>query len=248
MNGFSDHFSTQSVDYGRFRPHYPGVLFDWLASRCARHELAWDCGTGNGQAALALASRFSRVVATDVSHAQLLQARRAANIHYWLAAAESSALADNSVDLITVAQAAHWFDQARFQDEVTRVARPGALIAIWTYGFLAVSPQVDEVTGHFYRNVVGPYWPPERVHVESGYRSLPFPFEELAAPQFQLHAEWRLDQLLGYLSTWSASERYKADRGHSPLAQWQQTFSAAWGTSSVRRVSWPLHMRVGRVN
>lgn len=247
MNGFKDHFSTQSSSYSRYRPGYPAELFEWLARQCTRHELAWDCGTGSGQAAVALADHFDQVAATDASHAQLAHALARTNIHYWTARAEASGLPDNSIDLITVAQAAHWFDQTRFHAEVRRVAKAGGLLAIWTYGFLSISPEVDSLVQHFYGQVVGPYWPPERRHVETGYRSLPFPFEELSVPPMTIQTEWRLEDLLGYLSSWSASERYKAQQGNDPVAQWRQAFSDAWGDVSYQRVSWPLHIRAGRV-
>ena len=247
MSGFKDHFSTQSATYSSFRPGYPPALFDWLAGQCPRRELTWDCATGSGQAALVLAEYFDQVVATDASQAQLAHAKSKPNIRYRVASAEASGLPDHSTDLITVAQAAHWFDHARFHGEVRRVSRPGGLLAIWTYGLTCITPEVDQAVGLFYSQVVGPYWPPERAHVETGYRDLPFPFEEIATPQLNIEADWQLEQLLGYLSSWSASERYKAQQGNGPVKQWRQAFSDAWGDVERRKVIWPLHIRAGRV-
>lgn len=177
-----DHFSTHSADYRRYRPHYPRVLFEWLAQASPARSAAWDCGTGNGQAAVALGELFERIVATDPSANQLAEADLHPRVEYRNARAEASGLTTASVDLVTVAQALHWFDLGLFYPEVSRVLRPGGLVAVWCYGLLEIEPSIDRIVGHFYENVVGPYWPPQRRHIESGYRELPFPFAAVVPP------------------------------------------------------------------
>lgn len=248
MTAFPDHFSGQAGDYARFRPGYPAHLFAWLAGAAPGRERAWDCGTGSGQAARGLAEHFREVVATEPSAAQLAHAAPHPRVRYVRAVAESAPLRAASVDLVAVAQALHWFDLDRFYGEVRRVARPGALLAVWTYGLARVSPAVDGAVRHFYEAVVGPYWPPERRHVESGYRTLPFPFDELAPPPLESVHEWTLADLLGFLRSWSAVGRYRTARGEDPVAAATPALTAAWGDPSVPRpVRWPLALRTARV-
>jgi SAM-dependent methyltransferase len=250
---FKDHFSTLAAAYAAFRPDYPPELFVWLAGLCERHALAWDCGTGNGQAAPGLAAHFIRVIATDASVSQIAEAHQAsaqgpANIEFRVAPAERSGLADATVDLLLVAQAAHWFDLDAFYAEARRVLRPGGIIALLTYSAHRVSPEVDGPALHFYRDVVGPYWPPERKWVENGYRDLPFPFTELQTPAFMLEADWDLPHFLGYQATWSATRRYTEARGESPMPALEAALAPVWGApEQVRRVRWPLALRVARV-
>lgn len=243
---FQDHFSGHAVDYARFRPCYPAALFAWLAQVAPGHDLAWDCATGNGQAAVALAAHFAQVVATDASAQQIAQAEVHPRVRYAVAPADASDLTDGSADLVTVAQALHWFDLERFYTEVGRVLRPGGVLAVWSYGLFECLPAVDAQVCHLYGEIVGSYWPMERQLVEDGYRSLPFPFEELSAPGFSMTAEWSLAQVRGYLNTWSAVQRYRRDRGEDPLAAIDVPLRAAWGDAPVRVIRWPLHLRVGR--
>lgn len=247
MKPFQDHFSSQSKCYRHYRPGYPPVLFEWLAKLCQRRQTAWDCATGNGQAAIDLAGHFEHVIATDASADQLAAAIPCEQVSYLRARAESSALANGSMDLITVAQAAHWFDHAHFNREVARVLRPGGVLAIWTYGLGGIDAQIDPVLQYFYEKVVDPYWPPERAHVASGYRSIPFPFREHAAPELHISAAWTLDDLLGYLSSWSASQRYRQATGVDPVAIWHDRFLESWGGdgSQIKTMRWPLLLRVG---
>ena len=200
-------FHDYAADYAAHRPRYPSALFDRLAELAPRREVTWDCATGNGQAACELATRFGRVVATDVSWLQLGQAARAPNIGYACGAAETPPLRCDSVDLVTVAQALHWFDAERFFDAVRRVLRPGGILAAWCYELATIDPRVDEVVLHFYRDVVGSHWKPERRLLEQGYQTLSWPFEELPLPSSSMSVVWSLDALLGYLSTWSARPR-----------------------------------------
>jgi SAM-dependent methyltransferase len=244
---FKDHFSGHAQQYAQFRPHYPEALFGWLASVAPARELAWDCATGNGQAAVALAAHFQRVIATDASAQQIESAEAHPLLEYRVAPAESSGLASDSVDVVTVAQALHWFDIPAFFAEVQRVLRPAGVVAVWSYSFLSVSPAVDDLVNHFYSVTTGPFWPPERELVESGYRGIAFPFEELTPPPFAMATEWNLQQLLGYLRTWSATQKFIAARRFDPVDSLGQELQRVWGDAEQTHiVQWPLTLRVGR--
>jgi SAM-dependent methyltransferase len=244
---YADHFSGVAPAYATCRPGYPAELFAYLGSLSSRHELAWDCAAGSGQAAIPLAGLFRHVLATDSSSAMLDQAPRHPRIEYRVAA-ETSGLAPASADLVTVAQALHWLDVDRFYRDAERVLVPGGVLAVWTYGLQHLDdPAIDRMLGHFYTDVVGPYWSPERRHVEAGYRTLSFPFPELTPPGFSMQVLWSLPQLLGYLGTWSATQRFRDTRGHDPVTDLAGEVASLWGEPAVvRRVSWPLSMRVGR--
>ena len=243
----SDHFSAVADDYARFRPRYPDELFIYLASLPAHRRLAWDCATGSGQAALGLAEHFQRVVGSDLSAAQIAHATAHPRLTYRVAPEGDSGLEPASVDLVTVAQALHWLDVGRFYAEVERVLAPGGAVAVWCYNLLEVDPRVNAVVGRFYSQVVGPFWPPERRLLEAGYRTVPFPFAELPPRRFEIRGELRLADLVGYLGTWSASQRYRAARGEDPLTRIESDLAAAWGDpEEARTVRWPLNVRVGR--
>ncbi|HUO86644.1 MAG TPA: class I SAM-dependent methyltransferase [Thermoanaerobaculia bacterium] len=245
---FHDHFSPLAERYAAARPSYPPELFTWLADLSARRERAWDVGTGSGQAAVALAEHFAEIVASDAAAAQIAQARPHPRVRYRVAAAEASGLEVGSVDLVTAAQAAHWFDLGRFYAEVRRVLAPGGAVALWTYHGVTLAPAVDRVVERYYRDVVGPFWPAERAAVEDGYRSLPFPFAEVAAPTFEIRQRWDLGRFAAYLATWSASRHWSdAHGGADPLAEIAEDLAAVWGDARRRReVRWPLALRVGR--
>ena len=246
---FTDHFGSVSGAYAHYRPTYPAALFDWLAAVAPARQRAWDCATGTGQAAIGLAAHFAEVVATDASASQLAAARPAPGVHYRLAAAEGSGLEADSVNLVTVAQALHWFDQPRFFREVERVLRPGGVLAVWSYGIPELEGEgPDALLQHFYADIVGPYWPPEKAQVENGYRDLVLPFECLEAPPFAMEATWTLEQLLGYGSSWSASARYRAALGHDPIERLRPPLAAAWGAAETpRRLHWPLTIKASRL-
>jgi SAM-dependent methyltransferase len=236
-------FSTVAREYANFRPGYPPELFAWLARITPSREAAWDCGSGSGQASTALAGHFNVVYATDVAPEQIAAAKAHPRVRYSVAPAEHCGLPDHSVDLITVAQALHWFDVAAFYAEARRVARPGAILAVWNYP----RPQFldAELEGRFlefYSDVVGPYWPPERRHIQSGYRTLPFPFEEIAAPPFGLDLRWNLEQVLGYVSSWSATTRYRKARGVDPVPLLRASLGAVWPRD---RAEVPLRIPLG---
>jgi SAM-dependent methyltransferase len=245
---FADHFSKSAAAYAVYRPRYPQALFAWLASVAPGLERAWDCATGNGQAAAGLAAHFTHVVATDPSTAQLAHAERDARVHYAAMTGERPALATHSVQLVTVAQALHWLDRDVFYAEARRILVPGGLIAIWSYALgVFGEPGLDEALRRFYTETVGPYWPAERSIIDAGYATLEFPFEELAPPPIVMEVSWGLDQLAGYLSTWSAVQRARAATGSDPLAGFLTVLEPLWGGSAVRRtIRWSLAMRIGR--
>jgi len=245
---FADHFSATAAEYARFRPDYPPALFAWLATTVSRHRVAWDCATGNGQAAVALAAHFDQVIATDGSAAQLAAATPHPRVCYACATAEQSGLRGASVDLVTVAQALHWLNLERFYAEVNRVVVPGGAIAVWSYGELRVEPRIDEVVHEFYGDTLGSYWPSERSHVDNGYRDLPFPFAPITAPSFAMARQWTLAQLLGYIGTWSAVQRYRKARGEDAPRAFTARIAERWGDPhAAREVRWPLIVRCGRV-
>lgn len=244
-----DHFSDLARAYVEFRPRYPAELFDWLAAEAPARDAAWDCATGNGQAALELAARFGRVEATDVSPTQLAEAEAHPRIHYRQAPGEASGLAERSVDLVTVAQAAHWLDLPRFFDEVGRVGRPGALLAIWGYLLLQTGDErLDAALHRFFAETVGPFWPPGRELLDARYRGFEFPFEEIEAPAFTMTATWTLAGLHGFLSSWSAVDRYRKTLGVDPVPPFVAEVALLWGDPAARRtISWPVALRAARL-
>lgn len=246
-SAFKDHFSAQADVYSRYRPGYPTELIEYVASLAPDRRLAVDCATGNGQAALALAAYFATVVAVDASLSQVERAPPHPRVRYECAAAESLPLPDASASLIVAAQAAHWFDFERFYAECRRVLVPGGAFAAWTYGKFRIDANVDAIIDDFYAHTVGPYWPPERRYVEEGYRTLPFPLREEPAPAFELQTEWDLDQVMGYLATWSSVQRYKESRCEDPLPALRARLGPLWLVDGgARLVAWPLSLRVGR--
>jgi SAM-dependent methyltransferase len=248
MKPYADHFSNVASAYATCRPAYPPPLFSYILTLPRRHDLAWDCAAGSGQATLPLTGRFRRVLATDVSAAMLERAPRHPKIEYRVSRAEDSGLADSSADLVTVAQALHWVDIEPFYTEVERVLAPGGVLAVWSYASqLLGDDALDAVLTHFYTEVVGPYWPAERRHVETGYRTLAFPYAELEAPAFVMGERWTLLQLLGYVGTWSATQRFRETEGFDPVERLAGELAESWGDpTSVRLVRWPLSLRLGR--
>jgi SAM-dependent methyltransferase len=246
--GFRDYFSERAAEYARFRPRYPARLFEALVRLAPGRGLAWDCGTGNGQAAVGLADHFRRVVATDASLQQLAHAERHPRVAYVRSLETRSGLAAARVDLVTVAQALHWFDLEPFFAEVGRVLRPGAAIAVWCYDLARVTPEIDALVDRFAQETVGPHWTPERRHVRAGYQDLPFPFQERPFPPCTMEREVTLDQFAGYLDTWSPVRRYRQAVGTDPLPPLIAVMAPLWGDPGVpRALRWPLKGRVGTV-
>lgn len=243
---FTDHFASVAADYARFRPGYPAALFDFLASAAPDRDVAWDCGTGTGIAAIPLAERFGSVVATDASAAQLAQATPHHGITYRVLREGESGLPGRTASIVTVAQAAHWFDLGAFYREVDRVLKPGGVVALWCYGILAIDAGIDGILQRFEHERVGPYWPEERRHVDAGYRSLPFPYARIDTPAFVMEARLDRAALLGYLGSWSAVSRCRVATGEDPLVELDVELAPLWATSEVRPVRWPLTVVAGR--
>ncbi len=241
---FKDHFSKHAGNYARARPHYPPALFEYLAALCREQTLAWDCGTGNGQAATGLIPYFEKIIATDASTEQLAQTRPHPRIEYLHAPAEHSPFAAQSFDLISVAQALHWFDIPAFFAEARRVLKKGGVLAAWSYELSCISPEIDAVIQHYYMDIVGPDWPSERRLVAEGYRTIEFPFNEITMPEFRMELEWSRDEYLDYLRSWSATQRYMKRTGNNPLELINDALKSAWG-DETRLVTWPINMRVG---
>lgn len=243
--GFKDHFSAHAADYAAARPGYPPELFAWIASATPDLGTAWDCATGNGQAARGLAGYFERVFATDASAEQIARARPDPRIDYRVAPAESPGLAPKSVAAVTVAQAIHWFEHERFFPAVRRALRPNGLVAVWCYGLFSIDPALDELFESFYEGPVGAFWPPERRLIDERYATLEFPFEELDAPEFRMRHRWSLARVLAYLRTWSAVQRYRARNGADPVEALVPELLRRWGSEETRDVVWPLYLRAG---
>lgn len=241
-------FSRQAATYAAARPRYPAALYEAILAVTPGRSLVWDCATGNGQAAVDLARYFDRVIATDASAEQIAHAAPSANVEYRVAPAEASGLPNAQADLVTVAQALHWLDHARFYEEVRRVLVPGGVFAAWSYGAGSVGEEIDRLLRGFHNGLLGTYWDPRRRWVAEGYRTIPFPFEEIPMPRFELRVEWSLSQLGEYLRSWSAVAKYRQVTGEDPVPGLLHRIVKHWGApETVRVVSWPLSVRVGRV-
>jgi SAM-dependent methyltransferase len=243
-------FTTVAREYASFRPGYPPELFAWLAGAVPALDAVWDCGCGSGQASVALAAHFRTVHATDVAAEQIAAAKPHPRVRYSVAPAERCGLPDASVDLVTVAQSLHWFDVDAFYAEARRVGRPGALLAVWNYPRPRfVDEQLDRVFFDFYDRVVGPYWPAGRRHIEANYTTLAYPFRELDHPAFGLELDWTFEQVIGYVSSWSATAQYRKAKGADPVPMLRESLGAVWpGAGATARVRIPLGLRVARLH
>lgn len=243
-----DLFSLQSDYYAKYRPGYPAELFEYIVSFVKERKAAWDCATGNGQAAAALADYFERVEATDISEAQLSNAIKKPNVHYSLSPAERTPFPDDSFDLITVATAYHWLNWKVFHDEATRVAKPGAVIAAWAYNLVSCeNDKVTDIIEKFYYQVVKPYWDYERKYVDESYITVDFNFDPLPEKEFHHSLEWTKEQLLGYLQSWSAVQKYIQENNVSPLLLIQEELNKVWPEDVPLTFHFPLFLKIGRV-
>ena len=222
-------------------------MYAFLFSCVSQKDAAWDCGTGNGQVAVELAAEFTRVCATDISTAQLQQAARKDNISYRCTRSENTGFPEHTFDLITVAQAIHWFDFDAFYQEVRRVGKPAGVVAVWGYGLTKISSHIDALVLEFYTDILGKYWDAERRHIDEAYASVPFPFRRLEAPEFAMNVEWTVDHFIGYLTSWSAVQNYCKSAGDHPVRLIQSRLEQLWRKGEVKEVRFPLFLRAGKV-
>jgi len=244
--GFADHFSAVAADYASARPEYPPALFDWIATIAPSRELAWEAGCGSGQASRGLAGHFARVHATDPSAAQIAQARAPGNVRFAVEPGERCSLPDASADAVCVAQALHWFDRDAFFAECARVLRPGGVLVAWGYQDIEVPPGIAAANASL-QDAIRPYWPAERALVDEAYASFGWPFDAVPAPRFAMAAAWDLPRLLGYFSSYSASQRHRAAAGTDVVATLAPAFAAGWGDpAATRTLRWPLFVHARR--
>jgi SAM-dependent methyltransferase len=242
-----DNFSGQSEGYSKYRPLYPLELFDFINAVVKTKILAWDCATGNGQSARELAKTFKTVYASDVSEKQLAQAPKLENVIYAKEPAEQTSLTTGTVNLVTVAQALHWFDLDKFYAEVRRVSAPGGMIAVWTYSLFSVSPEIDQVMDEYHFDTLQAYWDPERQYVDEGYENIPFPFPEIDCPRFEISVDWDINSLEGYLDTWSAVQKYIKVNGTSPVPGVIDRLKAFFPVGKKLTIRFPLYLKMGHV-
>ncbi len=242
---YKDRFSRNTELYLRFRPNYPEDLIEFVVSICGKKNVAWDCGTGNGQVAVQLARYFSQVYATDSSETQLAQAPLRSNIQYSQTFAEHTDFPDFSFDLITVAQAIHWFDHKKFNSEAKRLLKPDGILAIWGYALLRINPEIDEIIDHFYTQIIGPFWDEERKHIDKFYQSIPLPFQEIPVKRaFSMQFDWTLSHLEGYLNTWSAVKNYRKFYGDkNPVDLLIEKIKEHW-QEEQKQVTFPIFLRM----
>lgn len=242
-----DYFSRQAKEYAAFRPTYPDALYQFILKHLEKRSCAWDCATGNGQVAQYLANHFEMVYATDISSQQLDNAFRAKNIFYSVCPAEHTPFESNQFDLITVAQALHWFDLSDFYSEARRTATSGGLIAVWGYALLSINAEIDKLFMNFYKNTIGPYWDEARKLVDNHYRYLPFPFDEILCPGFHITLQWTSGQFAGYLNSWSAVQYYITQNGVNPVDSFMQNLRSVWSPGDVKVITFPVFLRLGRI-
>ena len=244
-----DLFSKQADLYARYRPTYPKELYEYILSFVKEKNIAWDCATGNGQAAIVLADHFKKVIATDISASQIDKATRKENIEYRVCPAESTRLKEHIFDLVTVAQAYHWIKWKEFKKEVTRVCKPGAIIAIWTYyRNITGDKKVDDTVYNFYETVTKPYWDYERKFVEEKYSTVEFDYDPLPVKDFETILEWKREDMLGYIGSWSAIQKFIKTNGYSPLPMIEEEINKRWPEGEVKKVKFPIYMKLGRVS
>lgn len=243
-----DRFTSQAEAYAKFRPAYPAAMMEYIVSFCNTKEKAWDCATGNGQAAALLSPYFKKVYATDISKTQIKNAVQKDNIEYSISPAENTLFDAGSFDLITVAQAYHWLNWELFRQEVLRVARPGAVIAVWMYNLPVFADSgIDQLLLDFYKNTVGPYWDAERKYVEANYSTVEFNYEEIPSSAFAINLAWSREHFLGYLSSWSATKNFEKANSYSPLHKIETALKTLWNEDEIKTVQFPIILKLGRI-
>jgi len=243
-----DLFSKQSDLYARYRPTYPKELYDHILSFVKEKNIAWDCATGNGQAAVVLADHFKKVIATDISADQIDKAIKKDNVEYSVCSAESTPFEENTFDLVTVAQAYHWIKWKEFKKEVTRVCKPGAIIAIWTYYRNTTGDKkIDDAVYSFYENVTKPYWDKARKYVEEKYSTVEFDYDPLPVKDFETTLNWQREDMIGYISSWSAIQKYIKVNGNSPIPIIEEELNKLWPEGEAKKVVFPIYLKFGRI-
>jgi SAM-dependent methyltransferase len=242
-----DNFSSVAGSYATYRPEYPASLYNFIFNYCKNKESAWDCGTGNGQVAIKLAGYFQRIYATDISQEQINNAFCNDRITYKVEAAESCSFPDQSFDLITVGQAVHWFDFSKFYAQVKRTLKPNGLLAIIGYGLIQSDDDVNKVLVDLYRNTLGKFWDPERKYIDEQYKTIPFPFYEIEIPVFSIEVKWNLNQLLGYLQTWSAVQHYRKENKQDPIQKIQTNLAIVFKNEEIKKMEFPVFLRLGKL-
>ncbi len=246
---FKDYFSTQSKTYAKYRPHYPEELFEHIAKISPAREKALDIATGTGQAAFGLISFFNRVYACDASKSQLLNARAKKNIFYFSAAAEKVPIIKNSIDLVICAQAVHWFNWEQFNVEIKRILKRNGIFVILGYGLPKINEEIDKIIKDFYTNILGPFWPKERVHIENEYSEIPFPFEPVDCSEFKIELDWQFENVIGLLNSWSATQNYIKKNKKNPVEKICKTLSDTWTKgNSEKNIIWPLFLKIGKLS
>lgn len=240
-----DNFSHQSDHYAQFRPKYPQDLFDYINSLVESRSNVWDCGTGNGQIAIELSKTFEKVFATDISQQQIEQAPRSENIFYSIQAAEKNNFENDFFDLIIVAQAVHWFEFSKFYSEVNRTGRPNSRLILVGYGRIEISIDIDKIITNFYQNKLARYWDTERRYIDEMYRTIPFPFEEIEAPNFEIKHSWTLAHFIGYINTWSAVKHCIRLSQSNPVEELSLELKQYWAEDEEKLVRFPLFLRIG---
>ena len=239
-----DNFSRQADTYAKYRPTYPQELFDFIFSCIKNNDAAWDCGTGNGQAAKELSKHFKKVYATDISQKQIDKAYKSDNIIYSLQPAEQTNFTDNSFDLIAISQALHWFKFEEFYAEVKRVVKNNGIIAAWCYSLPTISKEIDHIINtELYKNTLGQYWDDERQYVDDHYTTIPFPFEEIKSPPFQIISEWTVNDLQGYINSWSALQKFITTNNYNPVDKFIEQVRPYW--KEKIKIVFPVHLRMG---
>ena len=242
-----DNFSVHSDLYAAFRPTYPDELYNFLLSLTSTKQAAWDCGTGNGQVARGLSKYFDKVFATDISAQQISNAYKSDNIFYSLSPAEKTSFANDSFDLVTVAQAIHWFDFDAFYGEVKRTIKPRGVLAVIGYGLFKMHPDIDKIVNHFYDTIIDSYWDKERKYIDENYTTIPFPFKEIKSPELSIQFEWTLEQLVGYLNTWSAVQHYIKANNNNPIDSIYPELQKIFAVNKKQQGHFPILLRTALI-
>ncbi|KAL5994666.1 hypothetical protein ACLOJK_024719 [Asimina triloba] len=260
----ADLFNRQAKQYAEGRPSYPLELFQFIASKTPEHELAWDVGTGNGQAAVSLAGFYKNVVGTDTSAEQLSFAEKLPNVRYQqttpaLTVDELKAKVGphQTVDLVTVAQAFHWFDRPTFYQHVKWLSkRPNGVLAVWCYTLPRINDSIDAIIDRVYAELE-PFWAAPRKMVDDEYRSFEFPFEPVEGTEhtgpfeFEAKQSMDLDAYLTYIQSWSAYQIARQKGIEHLTEEVVEDFKRAWGGEdekhSIKVAKFPVFLRIGKV-